>query len=129
MGQSGPAPVEAGAVDGTSWCGRDNPPGVTRGKPGITRYADPGFWDDYELVPCLDGKVRRVKSGVPVLVNGLSSRVGPSGDPSIEEVQASAEARTMRLRGFGNAIVPPQAAEFIAAAVEAVLDWRSMGEP
>jgi len=30
----------------------------------------------------------------------------------------TAEARVMRLRGYGNAIVPPLAAEFVRAAME-----------
>jgi hypothetical protein len=34
--------------------------------------------------------------------------------------EATAEARGMRLRGYGNAIVPQLAAEFIQAAVEAI---------
>lgn len=32
---------------------------------------------------------------------------------------ATAEARVMRLRGYGNAIVPPLAAEFIRAVMDA----------
>jgi hypothetical protein len=44
----------------------------------------------------------------------------PSGDPSLAEAQASAEARVMRLRGYGNSIVPELAAEFIQASLEAI---------
>lgn len=53
-------------------------------------------WDQYDLLPCTDGKTRRVKSGVCVLAHGVPARVG-------------------RLRGYGNAIVPQAAAEFIIA--------------
>jgi hypothetical protein len=35
-----------------------------------------------------------------------------SGDPSAQ----TAEARVMRLKGYGNAIVPQQAADFVIAA-------------
>jgi hypothetical protein len=46
--------------------------------------------------------------------------VVPSGDPgSPEYVNATAEARVMRLKGYGNAIVPQVAAEIIRAAMEA----------
>ncbi len=49
-----------------------------------------------------DGKARRVKPGVRLLVNGFPSRVG-------------------LLRGFGNAIDPRPAAAFIQAASEAIM--------
>jgi len=50
---------------------------------------------------CADGKSRRVPPGVPLLANGIQSRVG-------------------RLRGYGNAIVPQVGAEFIGAYLDAV---------
>ena len=46
-----------------------------------------------------DGKARRVKSGLLLLANGVPARVG-------------------RLRAYGNAIVPPLAAEIIKAYLE-----------
>lgn len=58
-------------------------------------------WDSYELLPCLDGKSRRVESGTFPLAHGIPGRVG-------------------LLRGYGNAIVAPLAAEFIKASVEAL---------
>jgi DNA (cytosine-5)-methyltransferase 1 len=48
---------------------------------------------------CLDGKARRVESGVFPLVAGVPNRVG-------------------RLRAYGNAIVPPLAAEFVKAYMD-----------
>lgn len=57
---------------------------------------DTGFWDRYELIPCADGKVRRVEPGVEPLAYGVPGRVG-------------------LLRGYGNAIVPEVAANFIEA--------------
>jgi len=44
----------------------------------------------------------------------------PAGDPSIQEVKATAESRVARLRGYGNSIVPQVAAEFIKAFREVI---------
>ena len=57
---------------------------------------DPSFWSDYIWLTGADGKSRRSKSGLPLLAHGVSNRVG-------------------RLRAYGNAIVPPLAAEVIKA--------------
>jgi DNA (cytosine-5)-methyltransferase 1 len=54
-------------------------------------------WSDCEWIWCRDGKYRPTQSGVFPLAHGVPNRVG-------------------RLRGYGNAIVVPQAAEFIMAA-------------
>ena len=58
-----------------------------------------GAWSDYELVQCLDGKSRRIESGTFPLAHGVSGRVG-------------------LLRGYGNAIIPQVAAEFIGAFLD-----------
>jgi len=55
-----------------------------------------GFWSDADWLGCRDGKFRPVESGTFPLANGIPARVG-------------------RLRGYGNAIVPQVAAEFITA--------------
>jgi hypothetical protein len=39
---------------------------------------------------------------------------------SVIEANASAEARTIRLKGYGNAIVAPVAEEFIRATMEVI---------
>lgn len=54
------------------------------------------FWSDSDWLGCRDGKFRPVESGTFPLAHGVPARVG-------------------RLRGYGNAIVPPCAAEFIKA--------------
>lgn len=59
-----------------------------------------GAWSDFYLVACSDGKTRRVGSGVFPLAYGVSDRV-------------------VKLRGYGNAIVPELAAEFVLAYREA----------
>jgi DNA (cytosine-5)-methyltransferase 1 len=58
------------------------------------------FWSEYDLIPCLDGKARRVEPGVEPLAHGVPARVG-------------------KLRAYGNAITPQVAAVFIRAATEA----------
>ena len=60
-----------------------------------------GFWRDADWLRCTDGKWRPVEPGSFPLAHGLPARV-------------------VRLRGYGNAINPHQAAEFICATVEAV---------
>ncbi len=88
------------------------------------RTTEAGAWSDFDIIPCRDGKSRRIESGTFPLVARLPGGVVPSGDPGVSEAQASAEARVMRLRGYGNAIVPELAAVFIRAAMEA-MDERS----
>ncbi len=64
--------------------------------------SDGGAWDSFDILPCTDGKARRVESGTFPLAHGVSGRVG-------------------LLRGYGNAIVPQVAAEFIKAFLETQL--------
>lgn len=63
------------------------------------RSSLPGFWSRYDLIPCLDGKSRRIEPGTFPLAHGIPARVG-------------------RLRGYGNAIVPQVAAEFVKAFMQ-----------
>jgi hypothetical protein len=78
-----------------------------RGEPRKQTAAPPRHGDSahsaggLDWVTGADGKARRVKSGVRLLVDGFPSRVG-------------------LLRGFGNAIDPRPAAAFIGAAREAM---------
>ncbi len=59
-------------------------------------------WDDSRLIPCADGRARRVpQSGIFPLAHGVPARVG-------------------QLRAYGNAITPQIAAVFIRAAREVV---------
>ena len=57
------------------------------------------FWSDHVWLAGSDGKSRRSKPGLPLLAHGIPNRVG-------------------RLRAYGNAIVPPLAAEVIRAFAE-----------
>ena len=65
---------------------------------GSATWSNPhnGFWSDADWLGCRDGKFRPVEPGTFPLANGIPARVG-------------------RLRGYGNAIVPQVAAEFVKA--------------
>ena len=79
---------------------------------GDSRSACPlhGFWRDSDWLFCRDGKWRPVEPGLKPLAHGVSGRVG-------------------LLRGYGNAINPHAAAEFIQA-FNAVIEGREwMVEP
>jgi DNA (cytosine-5)-methyltransferase 1 len=56
-------------------------------------------WSAFDLIPCADGKARRIEPGLAPLAHGIPARV-------------------VRLRGYGNAIVPQVAAEFVSAFLE-----------
>lgn len=73
-------------------------PGVSSAYRLPEHATDPrhGFWSDADWLGCRDGKFRPVESGTQPLAHGIPARVG-------------------RLRGYGNAIVPQAAAEFIKA--------------
>jgi DNA (cytosine-5)-methyltransferase 1 len=70
----------------------------TRGEES-ERRGGTGFWSRYDIVPCSDGKARRVEPGTFPLAHGVPARVG-------------------KLRAYGNAIVPQVAAEFVKAFME-----------
>lgn len=86
--------------------GREGPDfrqaGLLDGTGAENNTANPGhgFWSDADWLGCRDGKFRPVESGTFPLANGVPARVG-------------------RLRGYGNAIVPQVAAEFIKAFMAA----------
>jgi DNA (cytosine-5)-methyltransferase 1 len=58
-----------------------------------------GFWADAEWIACSDGLHRPVEPGTFPLAHGAAARVG-------------------RLRGYGNALVAPQAEAFISAYLD-----------
>ena len=70
----------------------------TYGDPAGTRPTD-GVWRDADWLRCRDGRWRPVEPGTFPLADGVSGRMG-------------------LLRGYGNAIVPPLAAEFVTAFLE-----------
>ena len=81
------------------WCGEQGEQGrqgVGRGGP-----ANCGPWDNYIIVPCADGKSRRLEPSISPLVDGVPARV-------------------VRLRGYGNAIVPQLAAVWIKECMSVI---------
>ena len=73
------------------------------GDPGKHPDSNYNFWSDADWLLCKDGKFRPVEPGSFPLAYGLSARVG-------------------RLRGYGNAIVPQVASEFMNAFFDAIND-------
>ena len=62
-----------------------------------------GFWDAASWIIGHDGKARRVEPSIRLLAHGVPARVG-------------------RLRAYGNAIVPPLAAEVIRAFMDCLME-------
>jgi DNA (cytosine-5)-methyltransferase 1 len=78
-----------------------------------------GFWRDADWLKCRDGKWRPVEPGTFPLVDGSASELVCSGDLSESDCQSTKEAKKMRLKGYGNAIVAQQAQAFIESYIEA----------
>ena len=71
-----------------------------------------GFWRDADWLYCRDGKFRPVEPGTQPLAHGIPASMG-RGKSTLGGMARS--NRIIRLRGYGNAIVPELAAEFIRA--------------
>jgi DNA (cytosine-5)-methyltransferase 1 len=68
---------------------------------------------DWRIIPCGDGKARRIESGTAALAHGLSGLVAISRAGQTHEYN-----RVGAIKGLGNAINPKIAAEFIKAYME-----------
>lgn len=84
-------------------------------------------WERYQLIYCQDGAVRRIpaESVFFGVADGIPERVDGGGNGGISEVDGfpltrQKEGRPMLLKGYGNAIVPQVAAEFIKAFIESI---------
>lgn len=85
---------------------------------GRAAASESGFWNDSILVAGADGKARRVKPGVRLLVNGVSGRVAVRRADEQGVAQEHFYNRIGALRAFGNAIVPQVAASVIRACMD-----------
>ena len=79
-----------------------------------------GAWDDAEWLLCRDGKIRPAQPGSFPLVDGAAEKLGLDSAGR----RAWHRRRAGSLRGYGNTIVAPLVAEFIAAAQD-VIDRRA----
>jgi len=101
IGDDGMCDTEQPRLEGLSGTinQRSEPGRLRQDKNGSTATA--GFWTDYRLAKCRDGKTRRIPT-----------------EPAFFPLAHGIPARVVRLRGYGNAIVPQVAAEFIRAFYE-----------
>lgn len=90
---------------------------VSQGREGTQRHdSASSIWDNPRWIYCRDGKYRAIESSIKPLVNGIPKGVVRGGNISEEfDANNTQEARVMRLKGYGNAIVPQVAASFIQA--------------
>jgi len=110
--------LEHGQQPGLQGHGRPRIEPFQERRDGTQRYnPTPGFWSDYDIIPFRDGKARRIESGLEPLDHGLSGFVALGAGEGAAQAQAWYH-RVTALKGFGNAIVPQVAAEFIAAYME-----------
>ena len=85
------------------------------------------FWSDARPHLCKDGKLRRFEPGVQPLVAKLRRNLGRGGDigvpvpddeVTIEKVDATGEARVLRLKGYGNALCVETGVMFVRATTD-----------
>jgi DNA (cytosine-5)-methyltransferase 1 len=81
-----------------------------------------GPWDDAEWLTGADGKTRRAKPGVRLLAASVSGGVAFVRTTEDGTEEKNVYSRVGALRCFGNAIVPPLAAEFIKAIMDTERD-------
>lgn len=89
---------------------------VEAAHPQLSPAERAGPWSDCELIPCADGKKRRVESGIQCLVAGVAFRLADGR--AREDV-----SRAALLRCVGNSIAPQVAAEFVSVFLE--LSWQN----
>lgn len=113
---------ESGRCSGSGGLGDSECDGLRIGGRPTTDVAhESGNWSVCRAIPCRDGKHRRIssQSGDEPLANGLPRQLGPAfAGLGTVGVRAARRNRVGRLKGYGNAIVPQLAAEFVRAYME-----------
>lgn len=97
----------------------EQPPGSGSLESGSTD-SHHGGWADADWLGCRDGKFRPVEPGTQPLAHGLPKGMVRGSVRSLAEYPSA--ARVMRIRGYGNAIVPEVAATFITEFLNAFAD-------
>jgi DNA (cytosine-5)-methyltransferase 1 len=109
---------------------RPEPGRIGAGPDGPAPEASGNFWSGAIWIPCRDGKARRVEPGIPPLVARtprdlvhLRDQIlqgDAEGQQEITEAEANStdEARTMRLKWYGNACNAETAIMFVRAFME-----------
>ncbi len=89
---------------------------------GVNGGRNRSWWGDAEWIICHDEKARRISpSGAPLLAHGIRGNLAiprPTGVGAEEAEEIRLVSRIGSWSGFGNAIVPPLAAEVLAALME-----------
>lgn len=103
--------------------GQDVGPAGLRSGTGVQGNDVPHYmpWGVADWICGSDGKWRAIEPGLAPMVNGFSEIVGPGKS---EILRMARRNKDVRLKGYGNAIIPPVGAEFIRAFVLAIGDSR-----
>lgn len=88
---------------------------------GVDSRATGGFWSGPRWLLGRDGGIRPIQSGPLEVVDGASEGVGRRRSVTFP-LAVGEHSRKGRIKGYGNAIVPQVAAEFLSAFVEALED-------
>ena len=125
-GEHGQQPEDGGPGGGLGHAGCERLEGGShdprREQSLATQASASGFWADSILIPCRDGKWRRVpdaESLLQRLADGLPASLGDMLPASGFPLAGKIEGRQAMLRLIGNSIVPQVAAAFVKAYMDA----------
>jgi DNA (cytosine-5)-methyltransferase 1 len=95
-------------------------PGAEQHEEGRATQQPGSAWANFSIVHCRDSKTRRIsaQSGDEPLAYGIPRILGPALAGVRGLAKDARRNRVGRLRGYGNAIVPQLAAEFVRAFME-----------